>query len=101
MGSHRSEGTKSKLRRMGLIGGKDKCNAMTTTEQTETECGVRMVAFMVLFRSINIQSTRTEEIIKIIQRYVASEKKHRATLAAQKRKNISRLLENEQKLIRK
>ena len=86
---------------MGLIEGKDKCIAMNTTEQTETECGVRMVAYMVLLRSINIQSTTTEEVIKTFQRYVASEKKHRATLAAQKRKNISRLLENEQKLIRK
>ena len=74
---------------------------MRTIGQTETECGVRMAAYMILFRSLDIKQTKTEDIINIIQGYVASERKHKATLSAKRRKDISRLLKYEQKLIMK
>ena len=55
---------------------------------------------MVFIRSLNIQLLRTAEIIKLIQEYVASERAIKE-LAAHRRKSIHRLLENEQKLIKK
>ena len=60
-----------------------------------------MTAYMVLARSIDIQIIKTEELIRIIQRYVASERKHKATLAAKRRKYIGISMENEQYILKK
>ena len=92
---------RKRMKYMNLIRQQDKCKAMRTIGQTETECGVRMAAYMILFRSLDIKQTKTEDIINIILGYVASERKHKATLSAKRRKDRSRLLKCEQKLTMK
>ena len=86
---------------MGMITRKDKCTALNTRQQTKLECGIRMAAYMTLFRSIDFQQTRETEIIERIKGYVAREKNFKGDLAAHRRNTIHTLVKNEQELIRK
>ena len=92
---------KGNLKKVNLIGKKDRCIAMNTVGQTERECGIRMAAYMTLFRSLDVQHLNTEEIINRTNRYVAHERNFTDDLAARRRADIHRMLETEQKLIRK
>ena len=58
--------------------------------------GVRMAAYMVLFRSMEIQQLRDGQIMERLKGYVAREKGCSGDLAAHRRSNIHRLLQNEQ-----
>ena len=67
---------------------------------TEVECGIRMLAYMVMFRNMDLQNLRVEEIIERIKNQVATEKGFSGDLAERRRKNIHRLLQIEQALAR-
>jgi hypothetical protein len=92
---------RQKLIKMGMIKKKDKCTALNTRQQTELECGIRMAAYMTLFRSIEFQQTRDSEIIERIKGYVTNEKNFQGDLAAHRRLKIHRLIKAEQELIKK
>jgi Ulp1 family protease len=87
---------RGKLKEVHLITKKDKCIALDTQDQTEVECGVRMATYMVLFRSMDLQQLRDGQILERLKGYVAREKSSAGNLAAQRRTNIHRLLEEEQ-----
>ena len=87
---------RERLKQMNLITKKDKCIALDTQDQTEVECGVRMAKYMVLFRSMDLQHLRDGQILERLKGYVAREKSSTGNLAAQRRTNIHRLLEEEQ-----
>ena len=87
---------RGKLKELNLINKKDKCTILDTISQTESECGARMVSYMVMLRSMDLQSIRDEEIIRRIKRYVAGERTNPKTLAAHRRLTIHRLLVKEQ-----
>ena len=89
------------LKRMQLITKKDRCNVFDTRTQTEVECGIRMLAYMVIFRSMDLQDLRVEEIIERIKNQVATEKGFSGDLAERRRKNIHRLLQIEQAKVKK
>ena len=72
-----------------------------TIEQTEIECGIRMAAYMTLIRSIDVNHLRADEIISKVNKYVACERNFTKELAACRRSDIHRMLENEQQLIKK
>ena len=87
---------RERLKQMNLITKKEKCTVLKTRGQTEVECGVRMAAYMVLFRSMDLQQLRDGQILERLKGYVAREKSSAGNLAAQRRTNIHRLLEEEQ-----
>ena len=91
---------RQKLIKMGMITRKDKCTAVNTRQQTELECGIRMAAYMMLFRSIDFQQTRATAIIERIKGYVANERNFQGDLAARRRLHIYTLIKAEQELIK-
>ena len=105
LGEKSGERYKKKIRQqlisMGMITRKDKCTALNTRQQTKLECGIRMAAYMTLFRSIDFQQTRETGIIERIKGYVAREKNFKGDLAAHRRNTIHTLVKNEQELIQK
>jgi Ulp1 family protease len=92
---------RERLKQMNLITKKDKCTVLKTRGQAEVECGVRMAAYMVLFRSMNLQQLRDAQILQRIKSHMATENGFAGELAAHRRKAIHRLLVNEQAKIRK
>jgi hypothetical protein len=92
---------RERLKQMNLITKKDRCTVLKTRGQVEAECGVRMAAYMVLFRSMNLQQLRDGQIIQRIKGQVATEKGFAGDLAAHRRRVIHRLLVNEQATLRK
>jgi hypothetical protein len=84
-----------------LITKKEKCTVLKTRGQTEVECGVRMAAYMVLFRSMDLQQLRDAQILERIKGQVATEKDFAGELAVHRRRAIHRLLVNEQAKLRK
>ena len=74
---------------------------MDTKGQTENECGIRMAAYMVLFRSMDIKKIIDGQVIQRIKGQVNTEKGYPGNLAAHRRKTIHRLLVNEQALMKK
>ena len=100
-GKRRVAMIKGKLKKMRLMRKKDKCIVSKTIEQTEVECGIRMAAYMTLIRSIDVKHLRANEIISKVNKYVACERNFTKELAACRRSDIHRMLENEQQLIKK
>ena len=92
---------RDKLKQMKLTTKKDKYMVLDTKNQTEAECGVRMAAYMVLFRSMEIQQLRDAQILERIKGQVATEKDFAGELAVHRRRAIHRLLANEQAKLRK
>ena len=92
---------KGKLQQMKLTTKKDKYMVFDTKNQTEAECGVRMAAYMALFRSMDIQKMKDGQIIQKIKGQVAREKGFSGDLAAHRRRHIYTILQNEQAKVRK
>ena len=86
LGKDSGEEYRKKIRqglvKMNLLKKKDKSTALTTKIQTESECGVRMVAYMKMMRSMDLESIRSEEIIERIKSYVTRERSFPGDLAA-------------------
>ena len=89
------------LKRLNLITKKDRCTVLDTQTQTENECGIRMVTYMVLFRSMDIQQLQDAQILQRLKGQVARERSFPANLAAHRRTNIHRLLQHEQAKMKK
>ena len=92
--------TRPRLIKMKLITKKDKSTVLKTKIQTENECGVRIVAYMIMMRNMDLQNRRSAEIIAKIKSYVARERGFTGDLAAHRRLTIHRLIKNEQARIK-
>ena len=91
---------RERLKQMNLITKKEKCTVLKTRGQTEVECGVRMAAYMVLFRSMDLQQLRDAQILGTIKSQVAKEKGFKGDLAERRRRHMHMMLQNEQEKIR-
>ena len=100
-GDKHNKNIRKKLIKMGMIKKKDKCTALNVIQQTEVECGIRMAAYIMLFRKIDFQQTSYTEIIARIKGYVARERNFKGNLAAHRRKTIHTLVKNAQEQITK
>ena len=80
---------------------KDTTVTLDTRGQTEVECGIRMLSYMVLFRSIGINQLRDGQIIQRIKNQIATEKGFSGDLAERRREHMHTLLQKEQEKIRK
>jgi hypothetical protein len=87
---------RGKLKELNLITKKDRCIALDAKDQREVECGARMATYMVLFRSMDLQQLRDGQVMERIKGYVAREKGFSGDLAAHRRSNVHRVLEEEQ-----
>jgi hypothetical protein len=87
------------LKRLQLITNKDRCIVLDTKGQSEKECGIRMTAYMVLFRSINT-SDKGEKTVARLKRYTARERTFLGDLAVQRRSDMFRIIKNEQDRIK-
>ena len=58
---------KRRLKRIRLMAKKDTTVTIDTKGQTEAECGVRMLTYMILFRSMNVSQLRDGQIIQRIK----------------------------------
>ena len=92
---------RDRLIQLNLIHRRDKCTVLDTVGQTEKECGIRMVGYMVLFRSMNIQQLKDAQIVQRIKGQVTTEKRFPGNLAAYRRMKIHKLLESEQAQMKK
>ena len=92
---------RERLKQLNLITKKDRCTVLDTKIQTENECGIRMVAYMVLYRYMDIPQLKDTQILQKLNWQVATEKSFPGNLAAHRRTTIHRLLENEQALMKK
>ena len=73
---------------------------LDTKGQSEKECGIRMTAYMVLFRSINT-SDQGKKTVARLKRYTARERTFLGdALAEQRRSDMFRLIRNEQDRIK-
>jgi hypothetical protein len=90
---------RERLKQLNLITQKDKCMVLDTKLQTQSECGIRMAAYMVLFRSMDLQQLRDAQILQRIKSHVTTEMGFAGELAAHRRRAIHRLLVNEQETI--
>ena len=91
----------SGLKRMKLIKKKDRCIIIDTKIQTEVECGVRMLAYMILFRSMDLQNMRSAQIIERINSQATKEKGFHGDLAERRRRHVHNVLQKEQEKNRK
>ena len=92
---------RGRIKQIGLMARKDTISALATKGQTEVEYGVRMLAYMVLFRSMEIGKLRDKQIIAKIKGQLATEARHTGDLAERRRRHMYMLLLDEQKKIKK
>ena len=89
------------MKRISLIGKKDKIITLDTRGQTEVECGVRMIAYMVIFRNMEITKLSDGQISENIKSQVAREKGFTGDLAERRRKHMHIMLMKEQNKMKK
>ena len=80
---------------------KDTTVTIDTKGQTEVECRIRMLTYMILFRSMNISQLRDGQIIQRIKNQITTEMGFSGDLAERRRRHMHTLLQKEQEKIKK
>ena len=83
---------KESLITINLMDETDKCIPLNLKRQTEQECGVRMMNYMLMFKEWVDRNKEAHHIIRQLTRATKSERKEKSDLAKASRKKISDLL---------
>ena len=86
--------------KVNLTTKEDRWETMDLRPQTERECGIRTVTYMLHFNEWAREQIHSNDIVKRINRIVTHEKNDKsdsASLAAKYRRELNALLRNEQR----
>ena len=86
---------KELLMAINLIDETDNCIPMNVKRQTEQECGVRMMNYMVMFKEWVNRNNEARSIIRQLNRATKAERKGESDLAKASRKKISDFLKGQ------
>ena len=87
------------LKKIGLITKRETCEVLNTCMQTEGECGIRTMEYMMQFKDWATKDNEAREIIECMKKFVLCETKDRSRLARRYRHKIHRTLQEEKRLI--
>ena len=83
------------LKKIGLITKKETCEVLDTCLQTEGECGIRTMTYMMQFKKWAIRDVETTGVIKRMKNFIVREKKDRKNLAHRYRSRIHQAVQEE------
>ena len=89
---------KKVLMAINLLDETDKCIPMNVKRQTEQECGVRTMNYMLMFKEWVGRRNDAVNIIKQLNRRTKAERKETSDLAKASRKKISDFLKNQKEI---
>ena len=70
------------MKKLQLIRGKEKCQVINTTGQTEHECGARVAVYMIHFLNWAKHKTTTRQILRKLNTMLQDEEDNKPNLAA-------------------
>ena len=89
---------KELLMAINLMDETDKCIPMNVKKQTEQECGVRTMNYMLMFKEWVDRRNEAQNIIKQMNRVTKAERKEKSDLAKASRKKISDFLKSQKEI---
>ena len=87
------------LKKIGLIAKNEPCEVLNTFLQTEGECGIRTMEYMMRFKQWATRSMEANEITVQLIRIISCERQDRQNLARNYRHKIHRALQEEKRLL--
>jgi hypothetical protein len=91
----RKKKVKQLLMALHLMDETDTCLPMDVKRQTEQECGVRMLNYMMLYKERVDRENGAQNIIRQMKRATKAENKRTHDLAKASRKNVSKFLKQQ------